>query len=254
MTEPQPARRDLARATLDNYKSLGARMATSRKKTKPRTRYTPRGNGRDPVGLGDLTNGLLSNWKPSMYGAQAVIRWNDYAGKAAALAAPERYDAETGTLHIRPVSPAAASALRWQANQLATAANQALGVDAVRHIRVLAPDPARTATPTALDDEQPEPTTTERPVVRPELPPVVHHPRQAMREARAKQDDFPLREQPDRHFATSRGSLREPEPPALEPATPSRGSNSDRSRQAALAKARAERASQTLPTALPRTA
>ena len=251
MTERQ---RDLARVTLDNYKLLGARMATGRKKIKPRVRYTPRGNGRDPIGLGDLTNGLLGNWKPSMDGAQAVIRWTDYAGKAAALAAPERYDAETQTLHIRPVSPAAASALRWQANQLATAANQALGTEAVRHIRVLTPGPARTSTPTALENEQPEPTTTERPQVRTELPAVVHHARQAMREARATQTADPRQEQHDRHFATSRGSLREPEPPALEQPAPSRGSNSDRSRQAALAKARAERANQTSSTALQHTA
>ena len=52
-----------------------------------------------------------------------------------------------------------------------------------------------------------------------------------------------------------RGTMfREPEPPALEPPTPSRGSNSDRSRQAALAKARAERANQTSSTALQHTA
>ena len=207
------------------------------------------------MGLGDLTNGLLGNWKPSMNGAQAVIRWTDYAGQAAALASPERYDAETGTLHIRPVSPAAAAALRWQANQLATAANTALGTEAVRHIRVLTPGPARTTTPPALENEQPEPTTTERPQVRTELPAVVRTARQAMREQRAHTTTTdPQQEQHDRHFATSRGSLREPEPPALKPPTPSRGSNSDASRQAALAKARAERASQTLPTARPGTA
>ena len=242
--------RDLARLALAQARAAAKKRGNAPKPKSVRRRIY-RGDGRDPVGVANL----LDNWQPGMAGGNIINQWATIAPGLVGKVAPIHYDADHGRLDLRPATNAYATQLRLFANDTAKLINEQLGREAVRTIRVLPVGALPTVRRQEDREAGPEPTTAERPIVRTELPAVVHHARQAMREQRAHTTTTdPRQEQHDRHFATSRGSLREPEPPALEPPAPSRGSNIDRSRQAALAKARAERASQTSPTTLQHTA
>ncbi|MBM9510027.1 DciA family protein [Actinacidiphila acididurans] len=150
-TESEPTGVDLARQMLAaaraRARQTGAGPAHKPRRRVSRTRAID--TARDPQSLGNVLDRLAETygWNKPSDGARVIVRWFELAPEAAGLAAPERYDAETRTLFLRPVSPAAATQLRLTAPRLAATLNERTGTDTVATVRVLPPGRPRTTEP-----------------------------------------------------------------------------------------------------------
>lgn len=139
---------DLARVALAAAKAAARKNGSAgpAKRTTKRTGAgRPRGTGRDPVSLGDALAavGQDRGWQDGTRIGSLLDRWTQLVpDDIARAAAPERFDQERRILHLRPVSQAAASMLRWKARELAAQLNTALGAQAVAEVKVL---PVRSA-------------------------------------------------------------------------------------------------------------
>lgn len=160
MSEPTGA--DLARQMLNIARAEARKRGTTPARPKRRVRM-PLNNGRDPVGVGNVIDQLAEayGWRKPSAGAQVIIRWAELVPDLARLAEPERYDADTQTLHLRPVSAAAGTQLRLTASRIPTQLNERTGAETVRAVRILSPGgtagrPAET--PAAVHPAASEPT------------------------------------------------------------------------------------------------
>ncbi|MCU1613694.1 MAG: hypothetical protein JWO98_1234 [Frankiales bacterium] len=263
MTEPSGA--DLARQML-RQAAADARQRPTGPAKKPVRRRVPRGGGRDPQTFGGILDELATayGWKRPSAGGLLMARWPQVAPGLARHCTPDRYDPDTRVLHLRPVSNAAATKLRMEATRIAAALNDAVGPDTVAAVRVLPVGaPTRTAEPAGLEPAT-KPRTTEPSVrTRAEAAPGYHRALEAAQAGRTEAAEDPDQEMRDRYFADVRGVLREPEEAftvgqaALEAvAPPSRGNDLEEIRQAAIKRARDERAGRApaIPTAFQRTA
>lgn len=97
-----------------------------------------------PLALGSVLDALLDSkgsWQAGLAGGELGRRWTDVVGeRLAGDTAPGGLD-ERGTLTVRASSPAWAAQLRFLSTRIAQNANDALGRDAVREVRVVV-DPA----------------------------------------------------------------------------------------------------------------
>jgi hypothetical protein len=267
MTDPQPSGVDLARFALQQ-----ARAAARTRPTDPRTRSLARSaarrtNGRDPLPLGAAVTRMMEEraWDTHLDGGGILDLWPTIAPELVGKVTVEGFDADTRVLALRPVSPAYGAQLRLLGQQMVGRINTALGGETVRALRVLPPGaPSRTAEPSVLEPPA-KPSIAPPPAARTrvEAGPGYHRAlaaAQAGRTAAANDPDQALR---DRYFADVRGILREPETAftdaqaSLEDvAPPSGGNTSEETRQAAIKRARDERAGRTpaIPTAFQRTA
>ncbi|MFD7922586.1 DciA family protein [Streptomyces sp. NPDC059740] len=146
---------DLARQAFRAARVASKQQPPSRKERVKRMRKDQKRLG-DPLAFSDVLDQLAAanGWEKPSAGGQITARWHrvappEYAG----LAAPERYDAETQTLHLRPVTTAAATKLRWDGPKLAAALNAAVGDGTVKQVRVLAPGPASWTTDGAAPED-----------------------------------------------------------------------------------------------------
>lgn len=160
--QPEPFGADLARAAL-----LAARKAAKntpapqRKKTGP-GRRTTRTVG-DPVGLGAAITRLMGDrgWEPPEPGGSIIDQWPTIAPELAGKVTAERFEHDTGTLHLRPVSPAYGTQLRMNQAQILHRIQERTGSRSVRALRILAPG---TTAPPAQVLEQPAPPIADAPV------------------------------------------------------------------------------------------
>ncbi|MEW1754158.1 DciA family protein [Streptomyces angustmyceticus] len=270
MTEPQLSGADLAMQALRQ-----ARAAAKNQPSKPRRRPTikrvDRGSGRDPKPVADLLDQLAVtyNWQRPSAAGLIMARWDRIAPQLADRAVPEHFDAETRTLHLRPVHATAAATLRWEAPQIPAALNQAVGSDTIAKVKILQPGPPlRNASAVRSQDPEPVPATA-APAVAWELqepPAAFREALSAVRQAQAARRDDPAQEIRDRHFADIRGTLRE-SPAAFteaqaqqehleQQARPRDASEAEAVQQAAIRRARDEKAGRApaLPTVFQRTA
>jgi hypothetical protein len=141
----EPTGIDLARQAFNAARANAREKASQPATRRPtaRARRT-RGAGREPTSLGTVIDQLAADfgWRKPSAGAQAVIRWAEIAPDLAGLAAPERYDPGTRTLHLRPVTGAAGAHLRFLAPTLPDRINQHVGPGTVTTVRILPPGPA----------------------------------------------------------------------------------------------------------------
>lgn len=143
-----PRGADLARQALNVARAEARRRGSAAaSKPKPRRRAAA-GGGRDPQPVKNVIDQLADEfgWKRPSAGAQIVIRWAELVPDLARLAVPERYDPETRTLHLRPVSPAAATQLRLTAGRIPAVLAERTGADTVTKVNVLPPGRPREAT------------------------------------------------------------------------------------------------------------
>ncbi|HEY5834946.1 DciA family protein [Streptomyces sp.] len=166
--DPQPAGADLARMMLNLARAEARKRGTTPAKRTPASRGRRRatfGAGRDPQSLGNVIDQLAETfgWRRPSAGAQIVIRWAELAPDAARLGSPERYDPDTRTLYLRPVSTTAATQLRLTARQVAAMLNARTGTETVATVKVLPP-----GSPTHMHTGAAEPT--DRPVAAPRMP------------------------------------------------------------------------------------
>lgn len=144
MTDTSTSGANLARQALASWKAAAkTRPATGA--TKPRKKRAQYGDARDPVGLGAVLKqlGAEQDWKTGMDGGNIVDQWPTLCPELVGKVQPVSLDV-AGCLTLQPASPAYATHLRMLGAQL-VARLQEKGVP-VRAIRPLRP--GRTAAPT----------------------------------------------------------------------------------------------------------
>ncbi|MGC5400767.1 DciA family protein [Streptomyces sp. DT20] len=135
---------DLARVALHQAREAAkARGESGTRKAKRRTGTAVRRDGREPSGFAAVLQGLMADraWDIPAAGGSILDQWPDIAAalspKLAAHVQAVAFHAETGQLDLRPDSPAYATQLRLISSRIVTAANDAVGTQAVRTVRVL---------------------------------------------------------------------------------------------------------------------
>ncbi|MFF8960816.1 DciA family protein [Streptomyces sp. NPDC014894] len=270
-TSAQPAPElsgvDLARVALHQAREAAkARGESGTRKTKRRTRTTAtRRDGREPTGFAAVLQGLMADraWDVPAAGGSILDQWPAIAAVISpnlpAHVQAVAFHAETGQLDLRPDSPAYATQLRLITSRIVAAANDAVGAQTVRTVRVLvvgataapAPREAVTAPTTAAAPQTPvrtrdmAPPGFHRALTAHQAVPRVQHVSSGVTEAIERQNRA-LRELSRRAF---------PEPPAVPEDAPASIDNArlQRRRQAAateaaaLRRARAEKAGRTVP-------
>ncbi|PBC72338.1 MULTISPECIES: DciA family protein [unclassified Streptomyces] len=157
MTEPQPSGKDICREALAAYKNRSwAIPGNDPTKRKSKTVRARPGDGRDPVGLGNVIKRIEAeqDWKTGMAGGNIVDQWHTLCPELVGKVQPVSLDA-TGCLTVQPTSPAYAAHLRILGAQL-VGRLQAKGVP-VRSIRPLRPGHIAAPSDPAAEDR------TERP-------------------------------------------------------------------------------------------
>lgn len=137
---------DLARVALHAARDAARKRGDTEART-PRRRPERRAmkrDGREPSGFAAVLQGLMAEraWAIPAAGGSVLDQWPDIAA-AVSSRLPDHVQAvtfhpETGQLDLRPDSPAYATQLRLISSRIITTANQTVGADAVRGVRVLA--------------------------------------------------------------------------------------------------------------------
>lgn len=250
-TPTEPSGRDLARIALHNARKAAKTPAADKRADRRKRQSARRTDGRDPMALGAAITHLMDDhaWEAPAAGGSIIDQWPTIAPELAGKVAAERFDATTGTLHLRPCSPAYGSQMRMFQRQMVERINAKAGSTAVRAIRVLAPGSVAPSTPAADSDPGPgtaRPLAADAPVrTRDDAAPGFH------RALAAINRTPPAGQKPrlERDWGTGEYAyLREPEhaftdgQAALETAEASRGNDPAAVRQAAIRMARAEKA------------
>lgn len=136
---------DLARVALHAARDAARKRGeTEARMPRRRTQRVVKRDGREPSGFAAVLQGLMAEraWAVPAAGGSVLDRWPDIAA-AVSSRLPEHvqavaFHAESGQLDLRPDSPAYATQLRLITARIITAANQEVGTDAVRTVRVLA--------------------------------------------------------------------------------------------------------------------
>ncbi|MFD5098920.1 DciA family protein [Streptomyces albidochromogenes] len=251
---------DLARIALHQAREAAkARGESGTRKAKRRIGATVRRDGREPTGFAAVLQGLMADraWDVPAAGGSVLDQWPAIAAslspKLAAHVQAVAFHAETGQLDLRPDSPAYATQLRLITSRIVAAANDAVGTQAVRTVRVLAvgatapvPREAVAAPTAAAAPEAPvktrdmAPPGFHRPPTAHQAVPRVQHVSSGVTEAIERQNRA-MRELSRRAFPDP-----EPDPDGgpspLETARAQRRREADASHAAALRLARQERA------------
>ncbi|MCI3279181.1 DciA family protein [Streptomyces cylindrosporus] len=164
MAEPELSGVDLARSAL-----LAARAAAKNAPTQPQKKRTGPGRritrtgGRDPIGLAAAITSMMGDrgWEPPEPGGSILDQWPTIAPELVGKVAAERYEHDTGVLHLRPASPAYATQLRLHQTQILRTIHEKTGGQSVRALRILTP-----GTPALAAEPSPE----QRPAAVPEAP------------------------------------------------------------------------------------
>lgn len=144
-----PSGVDLARVALQAAKTearkRGDAPGTVKVKRRVRAGRGGRVDGREPAGLAAVFQQLVTEraWEVPAAGGSLLQQWPDIAPDLARHVAAVGFDAEQGRLDLLPDSSAYATQLRMSTARLVALANQAVGRQAVRTIRVLPPGTAR---------------------------------------------------------------------------------------------------------------
>ncbi|MEU3407517.1 DciA family protein [Streptomyces sp. NPDC006670] len=138
---------DLARVALhqarEAAKARGASSGARKARRSVRTAAS-RPNGREVTGFGAVLQGLMADraWDVPTAGGSILDQWPDIAAAVsphlAAHVTAAAFHTETGQLDLRPDSPAYATQLRLLTARIIAVANETVGTQAVRIIRVLA--------------------------------------------------------------------------------------------------------------------
>ncbi|MEU8136534.1 DUF721 domain-containing protein [Streptodolium elevatio] len=164
-TTPGASGIDLARVVLRAARAAAARSAGPPAPA-PRARQAQRADGREPLGLAAVLEGLVAAraWQAPAAGASILADWERIAPKLAGHVQAAAFDPATGRLDLRPDSASWATHLRLQTPALLARIADHTGIATVRTIRVLAPAARTTATPAAAGDPDtvPGPTPARR--------------------------------------------------------------------------------------------
>ncbi|MFF4874055.1 DciA family protein [Streptomyces sp. NPDC000961] len=152
---------DLARQALLAAREAAKKNGAQTKKPKRRTGTVLRRDGREPLGLGAAISMMMTErgLVAPAAGGSVLAQWPGIAAAVSptlpAHVQATGYDPETGRLDLRPDSPAYATQLRLLTARIIATANEHVGAQAVRALRVLPPGAVDTTPPPAADSPAP---------------------------------------------------------------------------------------------------
>jgi hypothetical protein len=157
--QPELSGADLARSALMRARAAAKNQPVQpqKRKTGPGRRATRTG-GRDPIGLADAITAMMGDrgWAAPEAGGSILDQWPTIAPELVGKVTAERFEHDTGILHLRPASPAYATQLRLFQAQTLRRIQDKTGSRAVRGLRILTPGgtPSATEADTAGQPEQ----------------------------------------------------------------------------------------------------
>ncbi|MDK0525044.1 DciA family protein [Streptomyces sp. ML-6] len=173
MTDTTPSGVDLARVALAAARAAAKSGPPPKRRmgAAPSRRST---NGRDPLPFAAAITQMMAErgWDMPAKGGTILDQWPAIAPTLAGKVAAVRFDADTQTLHLRPVSPAYHTQLTLHQSQIIRQINATVGDSTVRNLTILAPgavdlvaqEPVTTTMPrTAAAAKQPEQPRTKHP-------------------------------------------------------------------------------------------
>lgn len=161
MSSPELSGVDMARAALAQARAAARTRPTLVTATKKKAQRVHRRGG-DPISFGTAITGMMDErgWEPPETGGSIQDQWPTIAPELAPHVVAVRFEHDTGTLHLQPVSASYATQLRMFQAQLVRRIHDKTGNRAVRRLRILpvgpwqqtpdqAPDPAPPVPPPA---------------------------------------------------------------------------------------------------------
>lgn len=166
MAEPELSGVDLARSALLAARAAARNNPAPQQKKHTTGRRTARTGGRDPIGLAAAITGMMGDrgWEPTEPGGSILDQWPSIAPELVGKVTAERFEHDTGVLHLRPASPAYATQLRLFQAQTLRRIHEKTGSRTVRALRILTPGTPATTVETG--PEQPPAATPAKAPVR----------------------------------------------------------------------------------------
>lgn len=145
---------DLARVALQAAMASAKNKPREKKARRITTKRADRTGGRDPITFADAIQRMVTErgWKTPVAGGGLLAQWADIAPELAGKVAAERFDADTGTLHLRPASDAYGTQLRLHQARIIATINKHMGETLVEAIRALPVGAPTRPTPVAAGD------------------------------------------------------------------------------------------------------
>ncbi|MFH8873124.1 DciA family protein [Streptomyces griseus] len=167
-----PTGADLARIALQTARAA-AKSAPQPKRTRTTTTRTQRSGGRDPLPFADTLARMVAErgWATPAAAAttagSVIDQWPAIAPELTGKVNAVRFNATTGTLHLRPATPAYRTQLTLHQKQVIAKVNAVVGPGTVRHLEILRPavltSPHHTP-PAPSDTRSPAPAAAPQPV------------------------------------------------------------------------------------------
>ncbi|MEI7029686.1 DciA family protein [Streptomyces pratensis] len=164
MNETTASGADLARIALQSARAA-AKSAPQPKRPRTTTTRNQRSAGREPLPFADALARMVAErgWaSPAAAATTAgsiIDQWPAIAPELAGKVDAVRFDATTGTLHLRPATPAYRTQLTFHQKQIVAKVNASVGPDTVRHLEILRPaalaPPSDARTPASAATPQP---------------------------------------------------------------------------------------------------
>lgn len=155
----QPSGIDLARAALAAARAdAKTRPTQPQRKRRPTTSTSTRRPG-DPMGLGAAITRMMTDhgWEPPEPGGSILDQWPTIAPELIDKVAAVRFEHDTGTLHLKPISDAYATQLRMFQPQILRRIHDKTNSRSVRQLRILPPGIATAADAEPAAPETPQP-------------------------------------------------------------------------------------------------
>lgn len=158
MSSPELSGVDMARAALAQARAAAKTRPALITSTKKRPQRVHRRGG-DPISFGTAITGMMDErgWEPPEPGGSIQDQWPTIAPELAPHVAAVRFEHDTGTLHLQPVSNSYATQLRILHAQIVRRIHDKTGTRTVRRLRILPVGPWQQPSPNHTPD--PAPTT-----------------------------------------------------------------------------------------------
>jgi hypothetical protein len=245
MSQQQPSGIDLARAALTAARASAKTRPVQQKKTRTtqRTSSNRRRLG-DPMGLGAAIDRMMADrgWEPPEQGGSILDQWPTIAPELVDKVAAVRFEHDTGTLHLRPVSPAYATQLRLHQTGILAKVQQAPAGRTVRALKILPPGAAPASAAIPAEPPTPQPASPGPGQTRQPAPDGYREARAALHQHRpATMTTDPYLERAMRRQEAALRANRQPEPVTeMNERSAHQVDRSDAVRRAALARKRQE--------------
>jgi predicted nucleic acid-binding Zn ribbon protein len=160
MTEQPVSGVDLARVALQNARAAAKSQPQPKRRMGASVPRRVRTGGRDPMTFSAAISQMMAErgWDMAAKGGSILDQWPTIAPELAGKVAAVKFDDESRTLHLRPISRAYGFQLDLYQRQIIDKVNAKVGDGTVQALKILAPGAVDTPTPapaTETADVQP---------------------------------------------------------------------------------------------------